>query len=279
MSTHRTSDGVALHYDDWGRGQPVVFSHGWPLCGDAFEDQMIHLAGRGLRVIAHDRRGHGRSDRPYDGNTMDTYADDLAGLLDHLKLTGVVLVGHNAGGGEVSRYVGRHGTGRVAKVVLIGAVPPRMLRAADNPAGLPVEVFDATLAGVRADRARYFRDLALPYFGYNRRGTRISQGVCDGFWRQAMMAGMPACTLGVRALSEADFTDDLRRIDVPTLILHGDDDQIVPIQASAYRTAQIVPACRLIVYRGGDHGLCTTHKERVNADLWDFITGTAGGGA
>lgn len=279
MSIFITKDGTEIFYDDWGSGQPIVFSHGWPLSADAFEDQMFYFAQRGYRVIAHDRRGHGRSARPLDGNDMDTYADDLAELVAHLGLKNAIHIGHSTGGGEVARYIGRHGTGRVDRAVLIGAVPPLMLRTTDNPLGLPIEVFDGIRAGVQADRSQFFMDLSLPFYGYNRPGAKVSQGVRDSFWRQGMMAGMPASHYCIKAFSETDLTEDLKRFDVPTLILHGDDDQIVPIVASANLSSQIVRGSVLKVYAGGDHGICTTQKDRVNADLWAFVAGPANGGA
>jgi len=277
MSTFTTRDGTQIYYDDWGAGQPLVFSHGWPLSADAFEDQMFYLAQCGYRVIAHDRRGHGRSSQPFQGNDMDSYADDLAELVSHLGLTDVIHIGHSTGGGEVTRYIGRHGTDRVAKVVLIGAVPPLMLKTAANPDGLPIEVFDGIRAGVKADRAQFFIDLSLPFYGYNRPGAKISQGVRDSFWRQGMLAGMPASHYCIKAFSETDLTEDLKRFDVPTLIIHGDDDQIVPIVASGRLSSQIVKDNRFVVYAGGDHGICTTQKDRVNADLLAFIADPTSG--
>jgi non-heme chloroperoxidase len=271
MSTITTQDGTQLYYRDWGKGQPVVFSHGWPLSGDAFEDQMFFLASRGYRCIAHDRRGHGRSSQPWSGNDMDTYADDLAELVQQLDLDNAVHVGHSTGGGEVARYIGRHGSKRVAKAVLIGAVPPLMLKTAANPGGLPIEVFDGIRNGVLADRSQFFKDLTLPFYGYNRPGAKVSEGVRDSFWLQAMMAGMPACYFCIKAFSETDFTGDLKKMDVPTLILHGDDDQIVPIADSALLTAKLVKGATLKVYKGAPHGMCTTRKDEVNADLLAFL--------
>lgn len=273
MSTHTitTKDGTTVSYKDWGAGRPIVFSHGWPLTADAFEDQMFFLASRGYRCIAHDRRGHGRSSQPWNGNDLDTYADDLAALVEHLDLEGAVLVGHSTGGGEIVRYVGRTGTTRIAKMVLIGAIPPLMLRTRGNPGGLPIEVFDQIRAGVLSDRSQFFKDLSLPFFGYNRPGAKISEGVRDAFWRQGMMAGMPACYFCIEAFSETDLTEDLEKVDVPTLILHGDDDQIVPIDDSARLSATIIRHAQLVVYPGGSHGICTTERDRVNADLLAFI--------
>jgi non-heme chloroperoxidase len=273
MSTILTQDGAEIYYNDWGSGQPIVFSHGWPLCADAFEDQMFYLAGHGYRCIAHDRRGHGRSSQPWRGNDMDTYADDLADLVSALELRDAIHVGHSTGGGEVARYIGRHGTRRVAKAVLIGAVPPLMLKTPENPGGLPMEVFDGIRAGVLADRSQFFMDLSLPFYGYNRPGAKVSEGVRESFRLQGMRAGFPAAYYCIKAFSETDLTEDLRAIDVPTLILHGDDDQIVPIGASALRAVELVRNATLKVYEGAPHGLCTTHKERVNEDLLAFIRG------
>lgn len=266
-------NGAELFYKDWGNGQPVVFSHGWPLNSDAFEDQMFYLASRGYRCIAHDRRGHGRSSQPWEGNDMDTYADDLSDLMDKLNLKDAVLVGHSTGGGEVARYIGRHGTSRVAKVVLIGAVPPLMLKTAANPGGLPMEVFNQFRATVLADRSQFFMDLSMPFYGYNRSGAKVSEGVRENFWHQSMMCGLPAAYLCIKAFSETDMTDDLKKIDVPTLILHGDDDQIVPIADSSMLSAKIVKDSILKVYKGAPHGMCTTLKDQVNADLLAFIQG------
>jgi len=271
MNMITTQDGTQIYYRDWGSGQPVVFSHGWPLSGDAFEDQMFFLASRGYRCIAHDRRGHGRSSQPWQGNDMDTYADDLATLVNKLDLKDAIHVGHSTGGGEVARYIARHGTKRVAKVVLIGAVPPLMLKTAANPGGLPMEVFDQIRAGVAADRSQFFMDLTMPFYGYNRPGAKVSQGVRDSFWLQGMMAGFPACYFCIKAFSETDQTEDLKKIDVPTLILHGDDDQIVPIANSAMLSAKLVKEARLKVYKGAPHGMCATHKDQVNDDLFELI--------
>jgi non-heme chloroperoxidase len=273
MPTITTKDGTQIYYKDWGAGEPVVFSHGWPLSADAWEDQMVFLAAHGYRVIAHDRRGHGRSSQPWDGNDMDTYADDLAALTEALDLKDAVHVGHSAGGGEVARYIGRHDTWRVGKAVLIAAVPPLMLRTEANPGGLPMEVFDGIRAGVLADRSQFFKDLTATFYGANRPGSAVSQGLRDFFWMQAMRTGLKAELDGVKAFSETDFTEDLKKIDVPTLILHGDDDQIVPINDSALMAAALVKGSTLKIYKGASHGLCSTHKNQVNADLLAFIRG------
>lgn len=267
----RTQDGTTIYYKDWGSGAPVVFSHGWPLSSDAWEDQMFFLASNGYRVIAHDRRGHGRSSQPFDGNDMDTYADDLAELIEALDLQGATLVGHSTGGGEVARYIGRHGTARLSGAVLVGAVPPLMLQTPDNPLGLPIDAFDDIRSGVQADRSQFFRDLSEGFYGYNRPDAKPSQGVRDAFWRLGMQAGMPAAYLCIKQFSETDFTQDLAKFDIPTLVIHGDDDQIVPIAASARRTAELVIGSRLLVYPGAPHGLATTHKDQLNADLLEFL--------
>jgi non-heme chloroperoxidase len=273
MSTITVKDGTTIYYKDWGKGQPITFSHGWPLTADAWDAQMLFLGQQGYRVIAHDRRGNGRSSQPWDGNEMDTYADDLAELMNALDLKDTVMVGHSTGGGEVARYIGRHGTKRVAKAVLIGAVAPLMLKTEKNPAGLPLSVFDGLRASLVADRPQFYWDLTLPFYGYNRPGAKISQGVQDSFWLQGMLGSHKSQYDTIKAFSETDFTEDLKKFDVPTLILHGDDDQIVPIVASGLLSAKIVKGATLKVYPGAPHGMCTTLADKVNADLLAFIKG------
>jgi len=272
QDTITTNDGTRIYYKDWGSGQPVVFSHGWPLSSDAWEDQMVFLGLHGYRCIAHDRRGHGRSGQPWNGNEMDTYADDLAALVESLDLRDAIHVGHSTGGGEVARYIGRHGTRRVAKAVLIGAVPPLMLKTASNPGGTPIDAFDAMRASVRADRSQFFKDLTIPFYGVNRPAAKVSQGVRDAFWMQGMQAGFKGVIDCIKAFSETDFTEDLKRIDRPALIMHGDDDQIVPIGASAILSARLVKGSTLKVYPGFSHGMCTVNKDQINRDLLAFIT-------
>ena len=271
MSFVTTNDGTTIYYKDWGAGQPVVFSHGWPLCSDSWEAQMLHLASNGFRCIAHDRRGHGRSSQPWSGNEMDTYADDLAAVIEALDLTRAILFGFSTGGGEVARYIGRHGTARVAKAGLISAVPPLMLKTAANPGGLPLDVFDGIRAGSIKDRSQFYKDLAGgPFFGFNRPGATTSQGMIDAFWLQGMMAGHKNALDCIKAFSETDFTEDLQKFDIPTLIIHGDDDQIVPIDASAKASAKLVKNATLKVYPGAPHGITDTHKDQLNADLFAF---------
>jgi non-heme chloroperoxidase len=274
MSTLAMRDGTQIYYKDWGKGPPVVFSHGWPLSADSWEVQMMFLASKGFRCIAHDRRGHGRSSQPWNGNDMDGYADDLSELVEALDLKGAVLVGFSAGGGEVARYIGRHGTKRVAKAALVSAVPPLMLKTAANPGGLPIEKFDEIRQASIADRSQFYRDLAEgPFFGANRPGAKVSRGMIDTFWLQGMQAGHKNSFDCIKAFSETDFTGDLERFDVPTLIIHGDDDQIVPIGASALRSSKLVKNSTLKIYPGAPHGLAYTHKDQLNADLLAFIAG------
>jgi non-heme chloroperoxidase len=266
-----TTDGTSIFYKDWGSGPPVLFSHGWPLSADAWDAQMMFLGERGYRVIAHDRRGHGRSGQPWNGNDMDTYADDLATLVEALDLRDLTLIGHSTGGGEITHYIGRHGTARVAKAVLIGAVPPLMLKTEANPGGLPIEVFDGIRKGTYDNRAQFFKDLPMPFYGYNRDGAKVSEGVRDSFWLQGMMGGLKGQYDCIREFSEVDYTEDLKKFDIPTLIIHGDDDQIVPIGAAAHMSSKIVKGATLKVYPGAPHGLATTHQDQLNADLLAFL--------
>jgi non-heme chloroperoxidase len=270
MPTIKTKDGAKIFYKDWGKGQPVVFSHGWPLNADAWDDQLYFFASNGYRAIAHDRRGHGRSTQTFNGNDMDTYADDLAALVEELDLKSAIHIGHSTGGGEVARYIGRHGTERVAKAVLVGAVPPGMLKTAKNPEGVPIEAFDQIRAGVKADRSQFWKDLSAPFYGANRPGSKVSQGVRDAFWLMSMQAGFPAAYDCIKAFSETEFTDDLKKFDVPTLVIHGDDDQIVPITVGGLRSSKMIKGATLKIYKGAPHGLMTTHKEQFNTDLLEF---------
>jgi len=274
MSTIKTKDGTQIYYKDWGNGQPIVFSHGWPLSADAWDAQMLFLAQKGYRVIAHDRRGHGRSEQTWDGNTMDQYADDLADLVNALNLREMMMVGHSTGGGEVARYIARHGTSRVAKAVLVSAVPPLMLKTAANPKGTPLAVFDDIRKQVFANRAQFFQDFTLPFYGYNRQGAKVSEGVRESFWLQGMLAGMTGVYDCIKQFSETDFTEDLKKMTIPTLVVHGDDDQIVPIQAAALRTVEIAPQATLKIYQGAPHGLPIICQDQLNADLLAFITGS-----
>lgn len=271
MKTIQVKDGALIYFKDWGNGEPVVFSHGWPLTADAWDAQMLFLGQQGYRVIAHDRRSHGRSTQTWTGNEMDTYADDLAALFEHLDLKDAVLVGHSTGGGEVAHYLGRHGTARVKKAVLIGAVPPVMLKSEKNPGGLPQEAFDQIRTAVMNDRAQFYKDLSMPFYGYNRPGALVSEGVRESFWLQGMMGGIKGEYDCIAAFSETDFTEDLKKIDIPVLVLHGDDDQIVPFHDSGELSAKLIKGARLKVYPGFPHGMCTTHASEINQDLLAFL--------
>jgi non-heme chloroperoxidase len=278
MSTIKMKDGTEIYYKDWGTGQPIVFSHGWPLTADDWDAQMLFFGQQGYRVIAYDRRGHGRSSQTWDGNEMDTYSDDLAALFEKLDLKAAIMVGHSTGGGEVARYLGRHGTGRVAKAVLIGAVPPLMLKTEKNPGGLPISVFDDLRAALAANRAQFYKDTTLPFYGYNRPGAKISEGVREHWWLQGMMGGVKAHYDCIKAFSETDFTEDLKKIDIPVLVMHGDDDQIVPIGAAGLMSAKILKNATLKVYPGFPHGMCTTNADQINADLLAFLKESFGHG-
>ena len=271
IDSFTTHDGTVIHFTSWGHGTPVVFSHGWPLSGDAWEDQMMFLAEHGYRVIAHDRRGHGRSSKAWHGNDMNTYADDLAQLLETLDINGATLVGHSTGGGEVARYIGRHGTGRVARAVLVGAVTPQMVVSPANPDGVPMSVFDGIRAGVKADRAQFFLDLTMPFYGFNRPGAKVSEGMRQSFLIQGLQCSIKSAHACIKQFSETDFTEDLKKMTIPTLVIHGDDDQIVPLATTARRAVELLPQGRLSVYEGAGHGLPSTHKEQLNAELLAFL--------
>jgi non-heme chloroperoxidase len=271
MSTITTKDGTQIYYKDWGSGQPIVFHHGWPLSADDWDAQMLFFLSQGFRVIAHDRRGHGRSSQPWTGNDLDTYADDLAELMAKLDIKEAIHVGHSTGGGEVARYIGRHGTKRVAKAVLIAAVPPIMLKSAANPEGLPMEVFDNLRRGIAKDRSQFYKDLAISFYGANRPGAKVSQGTLDQFWLWSMQAGLKNAYESIKAFSETDFTEDLKKIDVRTLVMHGEDDQIVPVKDSAVKSARLINGAKEIYYPGAPHGLTATHQDQVNADLLAFL--------
>jgi non-heme chloroperoxidase len=274
MSVLSTKAGTRIYYKDWGQGQPILFSHGWPLTADAWDGQMLYFGQQGYRVIAHDRRGHGRSEQTWDQNTMDQFADDLAELIDELNLDDLILVGHSTGGGEVTRYLGRYGTRRISKLVLVGAIPPLMIKTSNNPIGLPLEVFDDIREGVAQNRSQFYRDLSMPFYGYNREGATISEGLRESFWLQGMQGSIKAEYDCVKEFSESDFTEDLKKIDVPTLIIHGSDDQIVPINAAAMLSSKLIPNAQLKVYQGAPHGLAQTLHDRFNADLLEFFRET-----
>lgn len=272
MSTVTTTDGAQIYYKDWGSGQPVVLSHGWPLSSEAWAGQMLFLTQHGFRVIAHDRRGHGRSSQTSSGNDMDTYADDLAAVIDHLDLKNTILVGHSTGGGEITRYIGRHGTGRVEKLVLIAAVPPGLLRTGDNPGGIPLDVFDGLRSSLARDPSQFYRNFALPFYGGNRAGSAVSQGLLDQFWLWSMQGSVKSIYECIKAFSETDFTEDLKKVNVPTLLLHGEDDQIVPVVDSSKRSVRLLRDVKEVYYPGGAHGITATEMDRVNADLLAFLT-------
>jgi len=271
MSTITTKDGTEIYYKDWGKGQPVVFSHGWPLTADDWDTQMLFFGERGYRVIAHDRQGHGRSSQTWDGNEMDTYSDDLAALFEELDLQNAIMVGHSTGGGEVARYLGRHGAKRVAKAVLISSVPPLMLKTEKNAGGLPISVFDGLRTALAANRSQFYKDITLPFYGYNRPGAKISEGIREHWWLQGMLGGVKAHYDCIKAFSETDFTEDLKKIDIPVLVMHGDDDQIVPIGAAGLTSAKILKKATLKVYPGFPHGMPTTNADQINADLLAFF--------
>jgi non-heme chloroperoxidase len=273
MTTITTKDGTQIYYKDWGSGPAITFSHGWPLNADMWDGQMLFLAQNGFRVVAHDRRGHGRSSQASSGNDMDGYADDLAAVIEALDLKDVTLVGHSTGGGEVARYIGRHGTSRVAKAVLIAAVPPLMLKTPANPDGLPIELFDTFRANLAKDRSQAYRDFAAPFYGANRPDSKVSQGLLDQFWMWSMQAGLKNAYESIKAFSETDFTEDLKKFDVPTLVLHGEDDQVVPVKNSAQKSAQLIKGAKEIYYPGAPHGITATHQDQINADLLAFIVG------
>jgi non-heme chloroperoxidase len=275
MATITTKDGTQIYFKDWGTGQPIVFSHGWPLTADDWDTQMLFFGQLGYRVIAHDRRGHGRSSQTWDGNEMDTYSDDLAALFEALDLKNAIMVGHSTGGGEVARYLCRHGTERVAKAVLISSVPPLMLKTENNPGGLPISVFDSLRAGLAANRSQFYKDITLPFYGYNRPGAKISEGIREHWWLQGMLGGVKAHSDCIKAFSETDFTEDLKKIDIPVLVMHGDDDQIVPIGAAGLMSAKILKKATLKIYRGFPHGMPTTNADQINADLLAFFKGAA----
>jgi non-heme chloroperoxidase len=275
VSTITVKDGTTIYYKDWGKGPVVTFSHGWPLSSDAWDGQMLFLAQNGFRVVAHDRRGHGRSSQASSGNDMNGYADDLAAVIEALDLKDITLVGHSTGGGEVARYIARHGTKRVVRTVLIAAVPPIMLKTPANPEGLPIEAFDNLRRGITRDRSQFYKDLAVQFYGANRPGANVSQGILDQFWLWSMQAGLKNAYESIKAFSETDFTEDLKKIDVPTLVMHGEDDQIVPVKDSAKKSARLIRGAKEIYYPGAPHGLTATHQDRVNADLLEFLKGAA----